>query len=226
MRAAATTCRRSAGRRAPRRRAASGAARRRAPRPGGPTSAKRGTCRVDETKRALPRPPWPPLRRARRGRPACARSAIRPPSSAKTCVPTGTRSSASAPFAPCLRAPRPFSPRAALIERRRCSAERSRSDGSATQHDVAAVAAVAAVGAALRHELLAAEAEAAVAALARLDVDRRAVAEHGRNGSALVTKDSAGRDTVVKSPHAALTKRWRTSPTPRGRRKCDVVHSS
>ena len=28
--------------------------------PGGPTSAKRGTCRVDETKRALPRPPWPP----------------------------------------------------------------------------------------------------------------------------------------------------------------------
>ena len=30
--------------------------------PGGPTSAKRGTWRVDETKRALPRPPWPPLR--------------------------------------------------------------------------------------------------------------------------------------------------------------------
>ena len=46
------------------------------------------------------------------------------------------------------------------------------------QDDIAAVAAVAAVGAAFRHVLLAAEAEPAVAALARLNVDRRAVAEH------------------------------------------------
>src|SRR5439155_23296733 len=48
------------------------------------------------------------------------------------------------------------------------------------QDDVAAVAAVAAVGTALGNELLAAEAERAVAALSGLDVNRRTVAEHGR----------------------------------------------
>ena len=47
------------------------------------------------------------------------------------------------------------------------------------EDDVAAVAAVAAVGAALRHELLAAEAERAVAAAAAPDADPRAVVEHG-----------------------------------------------
>src|SRR5579884_2133305 len=98
--------------------------------PGGPTSAKRGTCRVDETKRAFPRPPWPPRARTTLAA-ACARSATRCPSSSNTCVPTGTPITASSPSAPCLRAPRPFSPRPALIQRRRCSAERSRSDGSA-----------------------------------------------------------------------------------------------
>src|SRR5581483_6734076 len=47
------------------------------------------------------------------------------------------------------------------------------------QHDVAAAAAVAAVGAALGHVLLAAEAEAAVAALPGLDANPGPVAEHG-----------------------------------------------
>src|SRR6478672_9000604 len=50
--------------------------------------------------------------------------------------------------------------------------------GIREQHDVAAVAAVATVRAALGHELLAAEAETAVSALAGLDVDLGAVAEH------------------------------------------------
>ena len=45
------------------------------------------------------------------------------------------------------------------------------------QHDVAAVAAVAAVGPALRHELLAPERHAAVAAASRLDHDGRAIVE-------------------------------------------------
>src|SRR5262249_59780731 len=48
------------------------------------------------------------------------------------------------------------------------------------KEDVAAVAAVAPVGAALRHELLAAEAQPPVAPLAGLNVDRCAVAEHAR----------------------------------------------
>src|SRR5262249_390169 len=50
----------------------------------------------------------------------------------KTCVPTGTRNSRSAPSAPCLRAPRPFCPRSASTQLRRWSADRSRRAGSAT----------------------------------------------------------------------------------------------
>src|SRR6478672_3705933 len=56
---------------------------------------------------------------------------MRSPSPDRTCVPTGTCSSLSPPSAPCLRVPRPFSPRPALISRRRRRAERSRSDASA-----------------------------------------------------------------------------------------------
>src|SRR5471032_2566369 len=100
--------------------------------PGGPTSANRGTWRVDETNRALPRPPRPPFARTTRAR-GCARSAIRPPSSENTWVPTGTCNSTSSPSAPYLRAPLPFSPRVALIRLRRCSAVRSRSDWSASR---------------------------------------------------------------------------------------------
>src|SRR5579862_368799 len=100
--------------------------------PGSPTSANRGTCRVDETKRALPRPPRPPCASTTRA-PACTRSATTSPSSDNTCVPTGTRNSVSWPRAPCLRALRPLPPRAALIQRRRWSADRSRRSGSATR---------------------------------------------------------------------------------------------
>ena len=50
----------------------------------------------------------------------------------------------------------------------------------ADEHDVAAAAAVAAVGAAARHVRFAAEAHAAVAAGAGLDVDSRAIVQHRR----------------------------------------------
>src|SRR6185312_14267891 len=46
------------------------------------------------------------------------------------------------------------------------------------QHDIAAAAAVTAVGPASRHMRLAPEADRAVAAAATLDVDRRSVEEH------------------------------------------------
>ena len=127
----ATTCPRSAARRAPRRRAASGAARCRARRPAGRPRRSGAPAASSETKRALPRPPCPPRASTTRA-PGCARSAISSPSSASTCVPTGTASSASSPRAPCLRAPRPFSPRPARILCRRAYEERSRSDVLAT----------------------------------------------------------------------------------------------
>src|SRR5258706_13793189 len=70
---------------------------------------------------------------------------------------------------------------AAPLQRRQV-AER----GVGDEHDVATVAAVATVGAALRDELLAAEAHAAVAALAGLDGNRCAVAEHDRTVAPLL----------------------------------------
>src|SRR5581483_5325460 len=99
--------------------------------PGMPTSANRGTCRVELTKRALPRPPRPPRAITTRAC-GCARSATRS-SPSKTCVPTGTWISAASPSAPCLRAPRPFPPFAAAMLRRRRSEERSRSAALATR---------------------------------------------------------------------------------------------
>src|SRR5581483_6670383 len=66
--------------------------------PGMPTSANRGTCRVELTKRALPRPPRPPRAITTRAC-GCARSATRS-SRSKTCVPTGTWISAASPSGP------------------------------------------------------------------------------------------------------------------------------
>src|SRR5207253_10437264 len=68
------------------------------------------------------------------------------------------------------------------------------------EHDVAAVAAVAPVGPALRHELLAAEREAAVAALTGLDVDLRAVAEHQPNRTRVAPWNAATRRASSSSP--------------------------
>src|SRR5581483_9997893 len=98
--------------------------------PGRPVSAKRGVCRVGVANCRFPRPPAPPRATTTRAFGA-ARSATTS-SSAYTCVPTGTRSSTSAPSAPCFPPPRPGSPRLALNERLAPRDERSRSSGSAT----------------------------------------------------------------------------------------------
>src|SRR6266540_3827160 len=99
--------------------------------PGRPVSAKRGVCRVGVAKRLLPRPGAPPRATTTRA-PGCARSASSCPSSSKTCVPTGTPSSACSPDAPCFRAPRPLPPRPALMRWFGRNAERSRRSGSAS----------------------------------------------------------------------------------------------
>ena len=93
--------------------------------PGRPVSAKRGVCRVGVAKRALPRPPWPP--RATTWRlSATVRSPMRRSFASMSCVPTGTRISASSPSAPCFLLPPPFPPRPALTFLILLKAERSR----------------------------------------------------------------------------------------------------
>ena len=107
-----------------------------------------------------------------------------PRARSSTTVPHGTLSSRSPPAAPWRCDPSPWPPRFALKWRWWRNCDRSRRPGSATQHDVAAAPAVAAVGAALGHVRLTAEADAAVAASSCLDVDCRAVVEHGPQPSA------------------------------------------
>ena len=99
--------------------------------PGRPVSAKRGVWREGVANCAFPRPPWPPRPTTMRA-PGRARSATSCSSCVKTWVPTGTRRTASAPRAPCLRAPRPFSPRPPLKRVFERKPERSRRSGSAT----------------------------------------------------------------------------------------------
>ena len=99
--------------------------------PGSPVSAKRGVCRVGVAKRALPRPPLPPFATTSRAS-GDVRSATSRPSPSSTCVPSGTRISASSPSAPCLRLPPPLPPLPERTHRIRRSVERSRSAGSAT----------------------------------------------------------------------------------------------
>ena len=83
-----------------------------------------------------------------------------------------------APSAPCLRAPRPGSPRPALnLVFARNEGEVAEA-GVGDEDDVAAAAAVAAVGPALRHVLLAPEAQASVAAAAGEHLDAGAVVKH------------------------------------------------
>ena len=109
----------------------------------------------------------PARRAAARRAPGCARSASSS-SSSNTCVPTGTRTSASSPSAPCLRAPAPLPPFAAAIRPHPRTLDEVAQLGIGEQHDVAAVAAVTAVGPTLGHVLLAPEARASVAALPAL----------------------------------------------------------
>ena len=173
----------------PRRRGASAAARV-ALVAGGPTSAKRGACRVELTKRALPRPPWPPRASTTRAL-GCARSAIRSPSS-RTCVPIGTRSSTSSPSAPCLRRRGRSAAPGALIQRRRWSAERSRSAGSATRRTSPPSPPSPPSGPPLGTNFSRRKLKPAVAALAGLDVDPCPVVEHGQRGTAGFTRPGCG----------------------------------
>ena len=87
--------------------------------------------------------------RRRRARPACARSATSS-SPSKTCVPTGTASTASSPRAPFERRPPPAPPRPGAQLLVRTHAGEVAPPRIGDEHDVAAVAAVAAVGPAAR----------------------------------------------------------------------------
>src|SRR6266566_1751336 len=98
--------------------------------PGRPISAKRGVCRLGPAKCLLPRPPAPPPATTTRA-PTCARSATSS-SPSKTCVPTGTSSTASSPRAPFERRPPPPPPRPARSFWFGRKPERSRRLGSAT----------------------------------------------------------------------------------------------
>ena len=151
--------------------------------PGRPRSAKRGAWRVGVAKCLLPRPPRPPRATTTRW-PGTTRST--------TCRPRQARPACRAGRG--RRGPRP--PRRGAARPRRgargrafqCALRlnvcRSRSEPSQSEHDVAAAAAVAAVGPAARDVGLAAEAQAAVSAGSALDEDARLVAEHALKGFA------------------------------------------
>ena len=124
--------------------------------PYSPCSAKLGARRAFDRNRALPRPPCPPRAASQRS-PWRTRSASSSPSRGRTVVPSGTSTTRSAPPLPCSFLPGPCVPDVAL----RCGWSRNASSDATLrfgpQPDVAAPAAVAAVGTALRHVRLAAE---------------------------------------------------------------------
>ncbi len=77
--------------------------------PTSPCSAKEGARRRLDRKRALPRPPWPPRPASQRS-PSATRSASSSPSRSRTTVPSGTRTSRSAPRRPWRPLPCPWVP--------------------------------------------------------------------------------------------------------------------
>src|SRR4051812_16901808 len=77
--------------------------------PTSPCSANDGARRRLDRKRALPRPPWPPLAASHRS-PVCTRSASSPPSRSRTTVPSGTRTIVSSPDEPWRAFPLPWTP--------------------------------------------------------------------------------------------------------------------
>ena len=163
----------------------------------------------------------PHARRDRRAPAAPARPDARGrrragPSSSKTCVPTGTCSSIDVALRrrACSRPRRAAraSPRSACL---RGEEAQVAPVGIRDEHDVAALAAVTAVGAALRDVLLPAEAQAAVPAPAALHVDARAVVEHGRRR--LDDRDGAARGRRRGTRRGRRA--WRRS-CGRGRDRC------
>ena len=97
----------------------------------------------------------------------------------RTTVPSGTSTTRSAPPLPCSFLPVPCVPDAGLAVRMIAEREQRRDVAVRAQPDVAAPAAVAAVGTALRHVRLAPERDAARAAVATLHVALRGIDEAG-----------------------------------------------
>ena len=118
--------------------------------PYSPCSAKLGARRAFDRKRALPRPPRPPcdgevaVAVAHQVGEHLARRAT------CTTVPSGTATTRSAPLAPCRFCPLPCLPDARAPVRMVAEREQRRDVAVGPEVDVAAGAAVAAVGAALR----------------------------------------------------------------------------
>ncbi len=163
--------RRSGTRRCRRRRGASARGRDRAPPPAVPSCAKRGAWFVDVAKFMLPRPPLPPFATTKRV-PASPRSAITSPVPASfTTVPGGTRRSELAPVHAVHVGAEPVAAALRLVDADVAVVEQRRELRVDEQHDVAAVAAVAAGRSAARDELLAPPRHGAVAAVAGLHVD-------------------------------------------------------
>ena len=166
-----STCRHWAARPGRHRRSASGGARASAPRPRRPGLARRGARLVDDLKWALPKPPLPPSASSTRW-PSRSRSATSVSlSSSKICVPTGTFSidvvaaGAGAVAAHAVAAVLRLEMLLVAVVDERVEAV------DAFGPDVAAAAAVAAVGSAELDELLAAEGDRAVPAVAGADID-------------------------------------------------------
>ncbi len=154
----------------------------------------------------MPSPPWPPAPTTMRS-PATVRSASSLPSASLTTVPTGTGSSsglargtgAVVAHAGAAVVRGPVGP--AVV------AEQGGDLRVGHEHDVAAVAAVAAVGAGERLELLAADGHAAVAAVSRLEVERHPVDEcrHGRTPLLVVLELSGSADLHVTRQNGQFT---------------------
>ena len=144
--------------------------------PGMPTSAKRGVWRLGPAKCLLPRPPVPPFATTTRA-PARARSETSS-SPSKTCVPTGTREHRVV----AARAVRELSAATAAATGAQLLVRPEAGEVAPPQigheHDVAAVAAVAAVRPAARYVLLPPEVDRAVTAATRDGRQARAVVEH------------------------------------------------
>ncbi len=162
---------------APRRPSAGSRARATASSPYSPCSAKLGARRAFERNRVLPRPPRPP-RAASQVSPWLTRSAtISWVLRSRTVVPSGTvDDEVLAPVTVTL-VPRAVGPRLRLAVRMVPEREQRRDVAVGLEPDVAALAAVAAVGPALGHVGLTAHRDCAGTAVATLDVELRLVDE-------------------------------------------------
>ena len=129
--------------------------------PGRPGLAWRGAWLVDDLKCALPKPPLPPLASRARSPGLSSSASSVSWSSANTCVPGGTAMTTSSPPAPERFLPMPARAVLGLEVLLIAVVDQRVEVGDALDPDVAALAAVAAVGAAELDELLAPERDAA-----------------------------------------------------------------